>query len=45
MKEHMFVVEDLKQQLSPLGECVISETYEYEIPPLKHLRTDIELKS
>lgn len=39
--EHQFVVDSLKQRLSIWGEVKVDEMYEWEILPLKHLRTNL----
>lgn len=44
MSEHNFVVSNLDDNLRNYGELTKSETYEWPINEMKHLRTDINVK-
>ncbi|MEZ4872963.1 MAG: chorismate-binding protein [Bdellovibrionales bacterium] len=44
LHEHGLVVEGLKQLLSSLGKMNVSETYEWNIGLITHLRTDVEIQ-
>ena len=41
--EHEWVLSEVEEVLSSLGQLEKSKTYEWKIPPLKHLRTDFQL--
>lgn len=41
--EHQLVVEDLRSLLGPLGYLQVSETFEWDVGSLVHLRTDLNL--
>lgn len=44
MKEHGFVIDAIVSSLNSFGEIKVLQTYEWQLDPLKHLRTDIELE-
>ena len=43
MVEHNWVADEMTKLLSGFGKVQRSKTYEWLIPPLKHLRTDLDL--
>ncbi len=43
MNEHNFVIDNLNNNLKPIGRFSKSKTYEWAINEIKHLRTDIEV--
>lgn len=42
-REHQIVIDSIVEDLSPLGELTVSQTYVHKLKHLAHLRTDIQI--